>query len=129
MNIGKASNLSRLSVKTVRYYSDIGIVKPEINVSNGYREYSRNDVEMLKFVGKARKFNFSILECRELLSLYKNKKRTSKKVKTMTLEKINEINEKIEELKILRSQLSNLANNCRGDEEPHCPILNEFAKK
>ena len=129
MNIGKASNLSRLSVKTVRYYSDIGIVKPEINDSNGYREYSRNDVEMLKFVGKARKFNFSILECRELLSLYKNKKRTSKKVKTMTLEKINEINEKIEELKILRSQLSNLANNCRGDEAPHCPILNEFAKK
>ena len=129
MNIGKASKLSELTVKAVRYYDNIGLVKPHQNVFSGYREYNDEDVLKLKFVGKARKFNFSILECRELLSLYKNKKRTSKKVKTMTLEKINEINEKIEELKILRSQLSNLANNCRGDEEPHCPILNEFAKK
>ncbi|MDA8760020.1 MerR family DNA-binding transcriptional regulator [Amylibacter sp.] len=29
MNIGKAASLSGLTIKTVRYYSDIGIIKPD----------------------------------------------------------------------------------------------------
>ena len=129
MNIGKASNLSRLSVKTVRYYSDIGIVKPEINDSNGYREYSINDVEMLKFVGKARKFNFSLEECRELLALYENKDRPSKEVKLLTLEKIAEIDKKLLELQSLKDQLNSLATACQGDDRPNCPILDALSEK
>ena len=78
MNIGKASKLSELTVKAVRYYDNIGLVKPHQNIDSGYREYSEEDILKLKFVGKARKFDFSIDECRELLSLYENKNRTSK---------------------------------------------------
>ena len=80
MNIGKESKLSELTVKAVRYYDNIGLVKPHQNISSGYREYNEEDVLKLKFVGKARKFNFSIDECRELLSLYENKSRPSKDV-------------------------------------------------
>ena len=29
MNIGKAAKLSNLTIKTVRYYANIGLVKPE----------------------------------------------------------------------------------------------------
>ena len=87
MNIGKAAKLSNLTVKTVRYYANIGLVKPEQNVSSGYREYTDEEVAKLKFIGKARKFDFSIHECKELLSLYEDKNRTSKEVKKITLEK------------------------------------------
>ena len=72
MNIGKAASLSGLTVKTVRYYSDIGIIKPDIHTKTGYRQFSNDDVAKLQFVGKARKFNFGIEECRELLALYEN---------------------------------------------------------
>ena len=95
MNIVKASKLSELTVKAVRYYHNIGLVKPHQNMFSGYREYNEEDVLKLKFVGKARKFNFSIDECRELLSLYENKSRPSKDVKKLTLEKISQIDEKI----------------------------------
>ena len=30
MNIGQAAKLSGLTVKTIRYYSDIGLIKPEV---------------------------------------------------------------------------------------------------
>ena len=73
MNIGKAASLSGLSIKTVRYYSDIGIIEPDIHSDTGYRIFSSNDVAKLQFIGKARKFNFGIEECRELLALYENK--------------------------------------------------------
>lgn len=123
VNIGKAAKLSNLTVKTVRYYADIGLVRPWKNNSTGYRDFSEDDLARLQFVAKARKFNFSIQECEELLSLYSDKNRSSKEVKALTLDKISEIDAKLIELKDLRRQLSFLANNCKGNDRPECPIL------
>ena len=128
MNIGKASKLSELTVKAVRYYDNIGLVKPHQNISSGYREYNEEDVLKLKFVGKARKFNFSIDECRELLSLYENKSRPSKDVKKLTLEKISQIDEKLKQLQNLKDELTYLSDNCQGDDRPNCPILDALSK-
>ena len=123
MNIGKAARLSGLTIKTVRYYSDIGIIKPQIDGNTGYRDFSEPDLAKLQFVAKARKFDFSLDDCRELLALYENTERTSKEVKALTLEKIAEIDIKLTELKMLREQLSTLASACQGDDRPDCPIL------
>ena len=123
MNIGKAAKLSNLTVKTVRYYADIRLIKPLKSNSTGYRVFSDDDLAQLQFVAKARKFNFTIQECEELLSLYSDKNRSSKEVKALTLEKISEIDIKLNELKDLRHQLSFLAKNCKGNDRPECPIL------
>ena len=128
LNIGKAAKLSNLTVKTVRYYADIGLVSPVKNSSTGYRNFSEDDVARLQFVSKARKFNFTIQECEELLSLYSDKDRSSREVKSLTLEKISEIDAKLFELKELRQQLSFLANNCQGNDRPDCPILDALSE-
>ena len=128
LNIGKAAKLSNLTVKTVRYYADIGLVSPVKNNNTGYRDFSEDDVARLQFVSKARKFNFTIQECEELLSLYSDKNRSSKEVKSLTLEKISEIDAKLFELKELRQQLSFLANNCQGNDRPDCPILDALSE-
>ena len=128
MNIGEAAKLSGLTVKTVRYYADIGLINPVKNIQNGYREYNYDHIAKLGFIGKARRFNFSIKECKELLSLYQDKNRSSKEVKNLTLQKIYEINKKIQELKSLRIQLNHLAQNCHGDDRPDCPIIDELSR-
>ena len=128
MNISQAAKLSGLSVKTVRYYADIKMVEPARNIQSGYRNYSNDDVAKLNFIGKARRFNFSIEECRELLSLYQDKNRSSKEVKKLTLAKIASIDEKLKEFHSLRDELSHLVNFCNGDDRPSCPILDELSK-
>ena len=129
MNIGKAALLSGLSVKTVRYYSDIGIIEPHKDSRSGFRAYTETEVAKLQFIGKARKFNFNINECRDLLALYENKNRSSKEVKSLTLEKISEIDEKLEELHSLRDQLKTLVEACKGDNRPNCPILDALSNQ
>ena len=129
MNIGKAAKLSGLTVKAVRYYSDIGIIKPNVAVDTGYRDFSEPDLAKLQFVAKARKFDFSIDDCRELLALYENTERSSKEVKALTLEKIAEIDTKLTELKMLRDQLSSLAYACQGNDRPDCPILDALSAR
>ena len=129
MNIGKAASLSGLSIKAVRYYSDIGIIKPEIDTNNGYRDFSESDLAKLQFIAKARKFDFSLDDCRELLALYENTDRSSKEVKALTLEKIAEIDIKMLELSRLKDQLSTLASACQGDDRPDCPILDALSDR
>ena len=128
MNIGKAANLSDLTVKTVRYYSDIGLIKPQIDTNTGYRNFSEFDLAKLQFLAKARKFDFSLNDCRELLALYENTERSSKEVKALTLEKIAKIDTKLSELQMLRDQLSTLATACHGDDRPNCPILDALSE-
>ena len=95
----------------------------------GYRSYSPDDVAKLQFIRKARQFNFSIDECRELLSLYQDKNRSSKEVKRLTTEKILEIDTKLKELNSLRDQLKHLVSSCQGNDRPDCPILDALASR
>ena len=127
MNIGEAAKKSGLSVKTVRYYDEINLIKPIKNKATNYRHYTTADLAKLQFIGKARRFNFSIKECKELLSLYENQNRSSKEVRNLTLTKISEIDVKVTELENLREQLSHLVNCCKGNERPECPIIDELA--
>ena len=88
MKISQAAAESGLTVKTVRYYANIGLVCPTIDTATGYRHFDAGDIAKLKFVGTARRFDFSIGDCRELLALYEDKDRPSRDVKKITMNKI-----------------------------------------
>lgn len=126
MNISKAAKLCGLPAKTIRYYEEIGLVRP-LRADNGYRSYNESDVHRLRFVGRARGLGFTVEECRSLLSLYDDDHRASGDVKMMALDKVAEIDRKVGELQSLRDTLATLANNCHGDERPDCPIINDLA--
>ena len=129
MNISTAAAKAGLTVKTVRYYDSIGLITPYQNPQTGYRDYAEADIAKLQFVGTARRFNFSIEECRELLSLYEDKNRSSETVKALTVQKITEIEDRLAELTALRDQLAHLAQSCHGDHRPDCPILDAFSTR
>ncbi|PVB60692.1 Cu(I)-responsive transcriptional regulator [Labrenzia sp. 011] len=126
MNIGTASRQSRLPVKTIRYYEEIGLVRP-LRGANGYRDFSATDLERLKFLQRSRSLGFSIEECRDLLSLYEDTNRASADVKAITRQKIEEVDRKIEELKSLRRVLLDMAEACHGDDRPECPIMDDLS--
>ncbi len=127
MQIGEAARRAGLTVKTVRYYANIGMVTPRQDAATGYRDYGADDVAKLQFVGKARRFDFSVGECRELLGLYEDRNRPSREVKALTMKKIAEIDARLAELQSLKDELSGLASSCDGDNRPDCPILNALS--
>lgn len=126
MNIGEAQAFSKLPVKTIRYYEEIGLISPKRS-SNGYRDFADEDVHRLVFLAQARSLGFSIENCRELLSLYGDKGRASADVKRLATAHLVEIDRKLQELGAMRETLSHLVRNCNGDDRPDCPILDELA--
>jgi MerR family copper efflux transcriptional regulator len=126
MNIGTASEKSGLPAKTIRYYEDIGLLRPD-RADNGYRDYSTADVHRLRFLQRSRSLGFSVEECRQLLSLYGDKERESADVKALAEAKLTEIDRKLAELAELRDMLRHLADHCNGDDRPDCPIIDGLA--
>ncbi|MBL4725702.1 MAG: Cu(I)-responsive transcriptional regulator [Rhizobiaceae bacterium] len=126
MNIGDASKASGLPAKTIRYYEDIGLVKPH-RLENGYRMFDGDQLNKLKFLQRARGIGFTVEECRALLALYEDKNRTSADVKNIAQNRLGDIDRKMQELQSMRTLLHHLVSSCQGDDRPDCPILDDLA--
>lgn len=129
MNISEIAQKTGLTAKSIRYYEEIGLIPPPTRTKTGYREFSEQDGHRLRFIQRARGLGFPVEECRRLLSLYDDRDRASADVKKLALSRVDEIDRKIAELQDMRRLLSDLAEQCQGDDRPDCPILEDIAGK
>ena len=125
MNIGEIATQSGLPAKTIRYYEEIGLIKP-LRDTNGYRAFRQQDLHKLTFLGRARALGFSIEDCRNLLALYEDQNRSSADVKSIARGHLTKIEQKIADLVDMQSTLTHLIGACAGDNRPDCPILNSL---
>lgn len=126
MNIGEAAKAAGLPVKTIRYYEEIGLVRPARS-ENGYRVFADSDLHKLNFLGRSRALGFSIEDCRALLALYEDGTRSSSEVREIAERHLADIESKITDLQSLRDTLAHLVASCAGDARPDCPILDNLS--
>jgi MerR family transcriptional regulator, copper efflux regulator len=126
ITIGEAAQRTGVPAKTIRYYESIGLLRPAARGENRYRTYGDKEVETLRFINRARALGFSLKEVDELLALYRDRRRPSRDVKRLALRHVEALDRKIEELTAIRNTVFELAEHCRGDERPECPILDDL---
>jgi MerR family copper efflux transcriptional regulator len=123
MNIGEAAKASGVSAKMIRHYEEAGLIPAATRTESNYRVYSTNDVAMLHFIKQARRLGFAMKQIGLLLSLWQDRSRSSREVKALAREHVDELNLRIRELTEMRDTLDDLVKHCRGDSRPECPIL------
>ncbi len=126
MNIGDAAERTGLPPRTIRYYEDIGLVRPHWS-ANGYRDFANPDLHKLAFLARARSLGFTIEDRRARLALYEDRQRTSADVKRVAEEHLARFDRKLSELESVRRVLGQLVERCHGDEHPECPIIDDLA--
>ena len=129
MNIGEASKASGVTSKMIRYYESIGLIEDVGRSANGYRTYTANDVHTLAFIRRARHLGFSIEQIQALMTLWRDKARSSAEVKAIAQGHIAELQAKIEELASMQRTLEHLVSCCAGDDRPDCPIIDDLSAK
>ncbi|UYO95404.1 Cu(I)-responsive transcriptional regulator [Pollutimonas sp. M17] len=127
MNIGQAAGASGVSAKMIRYYESIGLVDAASRSDSGYRQYADKDVQTLRFIKRSRDLGFSLDRIKTLVGLWQDGTRKSADVKKLARQHIAELNADIEKLQSIRDQLEHLADCCKGDQRPDCPILADLA--
>jgi len=127
MNIGQASDASGVSAKMIRYYEQIGLIRPPTRTDSNYRVYGSDEVHVLRFIRRARTLGFSIEETSALLALWQDKSRASAEVRDIASDHIGALETKIAELQSMVGTLKHLVHCCHGDNRPDCPILDDLA--
>ncbi len=66
--IGEFSKLVNVPVKTLRYYDEINLFKPqEIDLFSGYRYYSEKQIEDLEVILSLKEVGFRLEEIKKIL--------------------------------------------------------------
>jgi Cu(I)-responsive transcriptional regulator len=123
VTIHDASMTTGVSAKMIRHYESIGLIAAPARTENRYRHYSARDLHELGFIRRARDLGFSIEDIRHLLTLWRDRTRSSAEVKAIALRHIAALEEKAAALQAMSHTLKHLAAHCHGDNRPDCPIL------
>jgi Cu(I)-responsive transcriptional regulator len=123
VTIAQASAITGISAKMIRHYESIGLIAAPLRTENRYRHYSDSDLHDLGFIRRSRDLGFSFEDIRQLLSLWRDRGRSSAEVKAIALRHIAELDQKAAALAAMSRTLKRLAASCHGDDRPDCPIL------
>ncbi len=127
MVIGEAARASGVSAKMLRHYESIGLIPKARRTEAGYRVYGPDEVETLRFIRRGRDLGLSMERIRQLVGLWRDGARPSREVKRIALAHVAELRAKIAEMSAMCATLEGLADSCRGDQRPDCPILRDLA--
>lgn len=127
LSISQAAKETGLSVKSIRHYEEIGLINPPRG-DNDYRYYPESLLKQLHFIKGTKDAGFNLKESRALLQLCENKTRSSADVKAIAVQKIEELQARIEQQQALLERLKKITEQCHGDTDPCCPIIDAFVK-
>ena len=69
LTIGEFSKISRVSAKTLRYYDQIGLLKPGyVNWESGYRYYEASQLRDMLLISRLKQYQFSLPEIASVLA-------------------------------------------------------------
>ena len=122
LKIGEVASLTGMSVKTIRYYEEIGLLQPTTTRSeSGYRLFSSQILNRLAFIKRSQSLGLSLSEIREILEIHDSGELPCDSVKQHLLLKVQAVTEQIEALEILKSELLGVLSGWQ-EQPPHALI-------
>lgn len=111
MLIHELVNNTGISAKTIRYYESIGLIpQPERGVNN-YRQYTKADVERLRFIASLRGLGVSISEIGAILAARTTGVPLDEQTVTKLGHRLSRIDQQIENLLAFRVTVIQLCRN------------------
>ncbi len=122
--IGKLASATGVGIETIRYYERQGLLPKPDRTSSGYRIYSDESMQRLKFIRVAKKLGFSLEEIKGLLNIWDNDSDYDK-AREMCSAKLETVEKKLAEMQRLKEVLHILVTKCEFGAHifHHCPLI------
>ncbi len=105
---GEAAKRLGVGVQTLHFYEQQNLIPPPPRTRSGYRLYSPEVVERVRFIRKAQTLGFTLEEIKEILDLAREGECPCGHVQTTLGEKLSEVDSRIQELTDFRGELVSL---------------------
>jgi MerR family copper efflux transcriptional regulator len=123
LKISELASTAQVSVKTIRYYEQIGLLSAPIRTDNGYRHYQQKDIDTLIFVRRCRELNIALDDIKRLVDTQEDPKSSCLLVDNIIAEQLARIQQTQRELALLEQALAALASCCKSHQIKDCSIL------
>mgnify|MGYP003365658793 CR=1 FL=1 len=129
-NIGDLVKELRINKETIRYYEKIGLLSEPKKDKNGYRIYSKDDIEKIRFILIVKNFGFSLKEIGMLLPKIYDEilEENMENIKAIVEYKISEIDNKINELEETKRLLQKVNDNILSQNKKCCNDIEIYLK-
>ena len=105
--IGDFSKLTRVSVRMLRYYDEVGLFSPaKVDDFTNYRYYSAKQIENLNLIVSLRDFGFNVVDIAAVIS-----EESPEKQKAMLIKKSNDIKAHISDQKQMLERIDSAIKN------------------
>ncbi|MBM7016330.1 Zn(2+)-responsive transcriptional regulator [Enterobacter quasihormaechei] len=124
--IGELAKLANVTPDTIRYYEKQQMIDHEVRTEGGFRLYTDNDLQRLRFIRYARQLGFTLESIRELLSIRIDPEHhTCQESKSIVKARLDEVEARIQELQAMQRSLQRLNDACCGTTHSsvYCSIL------
>ncbi|WP_372983851.1 MerR family transcriptional regulator [Microbacterium sp.] len=105
MHIGELADQTGLSLRTIRHYDEIGLLKPSGRSEGGFRLYTQPDLERLLLIRRMKPLGFALEEMIDLLSIMEARATSSEDDAGVAAKLDQYLSEARERREKLRSQL------------------------
>ena len=131
ISIGAVARETGLTVPTVRYYEEVGLLPPQPRTESGQRHFNQAAVRRLAFIRRCRDFGFSIDSVKELVGLVDHPERPCMEVRDIAATHLQQVRDKLQELQALEQSLAGFVASCNGacagGPAVDCTILEDLA--
>ncbi|GGH82720.1 DNA-binding transcriptional MerR regulator [Pullulanibacillus pueri] len=110
--VGQLSKITNISIRTLHYYDEIGLLKPSTISDIGYRYYTKDELIMLQQIIALKKLGFRLTQIKEMVQGNRgnSKKERWKHVFEMELDKIEEEKRRLGQLEQSLNAIMNSLN-------------------
>lgn len=112
MTIGEAAVRTQCTPATIRYYEEIGLLRPVGRCANGRRAYAQPDIHRLRFIRRCRDLSFAIDDIRALLDVMDGQAVSCLSARDLTLGHLETVRARRTELEALERTLATMAASC-----------------
>ncbi len=126
MRIGQVAERVVVNPKTIRYYEEIGLLPRPERLPSGYRMYTDDDLERLRFVRTAQRLGLSLSEISEILRVRERGEQPCGYVLTVLDRHVADLDRRIDEMAGLRRELIGLkqaAEHLPPDTGCYCAVI------
>jgi DNA-binding transcriptional MerR regulator len=123
ITIGNLAAATGAKVRTIRYYEQIGLIRPFGRTEGGHRIYGAEDLHRLTFIRHARELGFSTADIRELLELSDNPDTSCSLADRIAQRQLENVESRIEKLNALRGELRRMLDQCSHERAGDCRVI------
>ncbi len=130
LTIGGLAERSQVSRDTLRFYERRRLLSPPRRTASGYRLYSEDDANRVRFIRRAQAMGLTLEDIQELLRAQTLKTADQcRRVASRLRARIQVVDEKVAELRAFRAELARSLRHCEraGAEPSCCPVVLDLA--